>query len=112
MNVPDGSFRGHGGAGGSGRQAGKIMGSATGAPPTCGTAPVPGTSPAATSTSGTPGSAVAAKDPRHDDSEESGVGHEEEEEMQQLLVELLSNMRTPRVRVISELFFIFSPSQS
>ena len=36
---------------------------------------------------------------RHDDSEESGVGHEEEDEMNQLLVELLSNIRTPRVRV-------------
>ena len=35
---------------------------------------------------------------RHEDSEESGVGHEEEEEIQQLIIELLSNMRTPRVR--------------
>ena len=34
---------------------------------------------------------------RHDDSEESGVGHEEDEEMQQLLLELLSNTRTPKV---------------
>ena len=34
---------------------------------------------------------------RHDDSEESGVGHEEEDEINQLLVELLSNIRTPRV---------------
>ena len=36
---------------------------------------------------------------RHEDSEESGVGHEEDEEMQQLLLELLSNMRTPKVHV-------------
>ena len=40
------------------------------------------------------------KTPRshQDDSEESGVGHEEDEEMQQLLVELLSLIRTPKVR--------------
>ena len=44
-------------------------------------------------------SSSKAVDPsRHEDSEESGVGHEEEEEIQQLIVELLSNMRTPRVR--------------
>ncbi|XP_059082249.1 fibronectin type-III domain-containing protein 3A-like isoform X2 [Tigriopus californicus] len=38
---------------------------------------------------------------RHEDSEESGVGHEEEEEIQQLLVELLSNVRTPKVSDIN-----------
>jgi hypothetical protein len=37
---------------------------------------------------------------RHDDSEESGVGHEEEEEMQQILVEFLSNITTPKVNQI------------
>eukprot|EP00095_Tigriopus_kingsejongensis_P003703 maker-scaffold382_size189932-snap-gene-0.26 protein:Tk03703 transcript:maker-scaffold382_size189932-snap-gene-0.26-mRNA-1 annotation:"fibronectin type-iii domain-containing protein 3a" len=38
---------------------------------------------------------------RHEDSEESGVGHEEEEEIQQLLEELLSNIRTPKVSDIT-----------
>ena len=37
---------------------------------------------------------------RQDDSEESGVGHEEDEEVQQLIVELLSNITTPRVSEI------------
>ena len=56
------------------------------------------------STSGTSGSNLMptnrVKTPRshQDDSEESGVGHEEDEEMQQLLVELLSLIRTPKVR--------------
>ena len=36
---------------------------------------------------------------QQEDSEESGVGHEEEEEIQQLLLELLSNIRTPKVRI-------------
>ena len=35
-----------------------------------------------------------------DDSEESGVGHEEDEEVQQLIIELLSNITTPRVSEI------------
>ena len=45
------------------------------------------------------GSGNRVKTPRshQDDSEESGVGHEEDEEMQQLLVELLSLIRTPKV---------------
>jgi hypothetical protein len=44
------------------------------------------------------GSSPAKSDSRqHDDSEESGVGHEEEEEIQQLLIELLSNIKTPKV---------------
>ena len=45
-----------------------------------------------------PGSSPAKPDSRqNDDSEESGVGHEEEEEIQQLLIELLSNIKTPKV---------------
>jgi hypothetical protein len=45
-----------------------------------------------------PGSSQAKSDSRqNDDSEESGVGHEEEEEIQQLLIELLSNIKTPKV---------------
>ena len=45
-----------------------------------------------------PSSSPAKSDSRqHDDSEESGVGHEEEEEIQQLLIELLSNIKTPKV---------------
>ena len=46
-----------------------------------------------------PTSGNRVKTPRshQDDSEESGVGHEEDEEMQQLLVELLSLIRTPKV---------------
>ena len=46
-----------------------------------------------------PGGTTRGKTPRthQDDSEESGVGHEEDEEMQQLLVELLSLIRTPKV---------------
>ena len=48
------------------------------------------------------------KTPRshQDDSEESGVGHEEDEEMQQLLVELLSLIRTPKVKIQSESNFV------
>ena len=51
--------------------------------------------------SGVPGNR-SGKTPRshQDDSEESGVGHEEDEEMQQLLVELLSLIRTPKVSII------------
>lgn len=51
------------------------------------------------STSGGANNPNRVKTPRshQDDSEESGVGHEEDEEMQQLLVELLSLIRTPKV---------------
>ena len=52
--------------------------------------------------SGTVPGGTRGKTPRthQDDSEESGVGHEEDEEMQQLLVELLSLIRTPKVKYI------------
>ena len=38
---------------------------------------------------------------QQEDSEESGVGHEEEEEIQQLIIELLSNISTPKVSEVS-----------
>ena len=49
--------------------------------------------------SGSGGNRVKTPRSHQDDSEESGVGHEEDEEMQQLLVELLSLIRTPKVRL-------------
>ena len=55
------------------------------------------------------GSGNRVKTPRshQDDSEESGVGHEEDEEMQQLLVELLSLIRTPKVIFAHWEFYFF-----
>lgn len=50
--------------------------------------------------SGSNGNKSKSDSRTQDDSEESGVGHEDDEEMQQLLVELLSNIRTPKVSEI------------
>ena len=60
-----------------------------------------GPTSASSTSAGVPSGSSRGKPPRshQDDSEESGVGHEEDEEMQQLLVELLSLIRTPKVHI-------------
>ena len=77
----DSTFRGSGGSSSSGSTSGLGSSSMSSTPGKSG-----------------PSSSPAKSDSRqHDDSEESGVGHEEEEEIQQLLIELLSNIKTPKV---------------